>query len=66
MRTKQLLLLLLAIGLTGSGCQPSGSGPLGPGQVLPPLQAEGWFNGSAPTPSDLLGQVVVIQCWAYW
>ncbi len=61
----------LAAAVLATGCSPSSTSnrtsqrllPTGP---LPPLQAEGWLLGAAPTSADLAGHVVVVQCWAYW
>ncbi|HEY2837788.1 MAG TPA: TlpA disulfide reductase family protein [Pirellulales bacterium] len=36
------------------------------GKPFPPLMAEGWFNGEAPTPEELKGQVFVVDVWASW
>ncbi len=34
--------------------------------AAPPMKAEGWFNGQAPTEEDLAGKVVVVDVWASW
>jgi thiol-disulfide isomerase/thioredoxin len=41
-------------------------GGLGHGSPLPPIRAEGWLNGSRPTPDSLKGKVLVIDAWAHW
>ncbi len=33
---------------------------------LPPINAAGWLNGSAPKPGELEGKVLVIDAWASW
>lgn len=33
---------------------------------VPEIRAEGWFNGPAPTPESLHGQVIVLDAWASW
>ena len=67
--TRALQSLVLGITLTSLSCSPSPSESrslLGPGQLLPQLQAEGWLNGTAPSNEALIGRVVVIDCWAFW
>lgn len=32
----------------------------------PEIKAAGWLNGSAPSPEDLKGKVIVLDAWAYW
>ena len=61
--------LLIGITLTLSGCGPTryeSTSLLGPGEMLPTLQAEGWLNGPALSGETLTGRVIVIDCWAYW
>jgi thiol-disulfide isomerase/thioredoxin len=41
-------------------------GGLGPGSSMPPIQAAGWINGTAPSPESLKGKVLVVDAWAYW
>jgi thiol-disulfide isomerase/thioredoxin len=36
------------------------------GMKLPELAVAGWFNGPGPTPADLAGKIVAIDCWATW
>ncbi|MDZ4687511.1 MAG: TlpA disulfide reductase family protein [Planctomycetaceae bacterium] len=36
------------------------------GQTLPALGVEGWINGPGPTSSELSGQIVVVDVWAFW
>ncbi|VAX39268.1 hypothetical protein MNBD_PLANCTO02-2308 [hydrothermal vent metagenome] len=36
------------------------------GKPFPPLKAEGWINGNAPTTNDLKGKVLVIDAFAHW
>ena len=33
---------------------------------MPPIRAEGWLNGSRPTPESLKGKVLVVDAWAHW
>jgi len=35
-------------------------------KVSPPIQAEGWLNGEAPTTESLEGKVVLMHAWATW
>lgn len=41
-------------------------GGLGAGNAFPPLRAEGWLNGSRPSPDGLKGKVLVVDAWGYW
>jgi thiol-disulfide isomerase/thioredoxin len=41
-------------------------GGLGEGSVFPPIRAEGWLNGSRPSPDSLRGKVLVVDAWAHW
>ena len=41
-------------------------GPLGVGATPPAILAEGWLNGTAPSESELVGKVIVVDVWAYW
>jgi thiol-disulfide isomerase/thioredoxin len=41
-------------------------GGLGEGKLMPPIRAEGWLNGSRPTPDSLKGKVLVVDAWAHW
>uniref|UniRef100_A0A7C2JX58 TlpA family protein disulfide reductase n=1 Tax=Schlesneria paludicola TaxID=360056 RepID=A0A7C2JX58_9PLAN len=36
------------------------------GLKLPPLKAQGWLNGVAPTADELSGEVLLINIWAFW
>ena len=36
------------------------------GVSAPPIVADGWLNGRAPTEDELRGKVVVIEAWATW
>jgi len=36
------------------------------GQTFPPLEVQGWFNGTAPTQDELQGQVLFVDAWAFW
>ena len=36
------------------------------GKPSPPIVAEGWLNGEAPTPESLAGKVVLMHAWATW
>ena len=36
------------------------------GQPLPALSGSGTINGHLPSPEDLKGKVVVVNCWATW
>jgi peroxiredoxin len=42
--------------------EPSTAG-LRPGEIAPPIAAEGWLNGDAPGPEDLAGRVIVLDAW---
>jgi thiol-disulfide isomerase/thioredoxin len=51
------------------GCRTDLGAPTGllkPGKPFPPLVAEGWFNGDAPTPEELKGEIYVVDIWASW
>ena len=41
-------------------------GGLGPGSLMPKIEAAGWINGNAPSPESLKGKVLVVDAWAYW
>jgi thiol-disulfide isomerase/thioredoxin len=41
-------------------------GGLGKGNAFPTLRAEGWLNGSRPSPDSLKGKVLVVDAWGYW
>ncbi len=41
-------------------------GGLAAGEPLPAIRAEGWLNGSRPTPESLKGKVLVVDAWAHW
>ncbi len=41
-------------------------GGLAAGNTLPAIRAEGWLNGSRPTPESLKGKVLVVDAWAHW
>ena len=36
------------------------------GKQFAPIEALGWINGSAPTPEDLKGKILVVDAWAFW
>lgn len=36
------------------------------GTPMPPIKAQGWLNGDAPTPAELANKVLVIDAWASW
>jgi thiol-disulfide isomerase/thioredoxin len=63
---------LLCLGaLLLPGCRPAPTPPGDPapppiGIACPPLTAAGWVNGPAPSPSDISGHLVVIDCWGHW
>jgi hypothetical protein len=40
--------------------------PLTPGDKAPPFAAEGWLNGSPPTPGADGARVIVADLWALW
>jgi len=40
--------------------------PLPPGQPLPELEVEGWINGPPSETAVSAGNILVIECWAYW
>ncbi len=67
-----LLLVVIAIALVSLTFsmflkqQVEPRGGLGKGEPMPPIRAEGWINGSRPTPDKLKGKVLVIDAWAYW
>src|SRR6267154_2320406 len=42
--------------------EPSTAG-LRPGEIAPPIGAEGWLNGTAPRPEDRAGRVIVLDAW---
>lgn len=53
----------------GQGCPTDLGAPnalLKPGKPFPPLVADGWFNGAAPTPEELKGEIYVVDVWASW
>src|SRR5580693_9229518 len=41
-------------------------GGLAAGEPLPAIRAEGWLNGTRPTPESLKGKVLVVDAWAHW
>lgn len=43
---------------------PSSNLPLG--VAAPPIQAAGWLQGTAPSPDELKGRVVVLDAFGYW
>jgi thiol-disulfide isomerase/thioredoxin len=67
-----LLLVVIAIALVSMTFsmflhqQVAPRGGLGKGSSLPPIRAEGWLNGSRPTPDSLKGKVLVVDAWAHW
>jgi hypothetical protein len=40
--------------------------PLPPGQPLPEFAVEGWINGPPSKAAGSNGNILVIECWAYW
>lgn len=73
----KLFLAMIAVGLGGFLLTRAllDSGPTIPklhdgistvGQNFPPLEVQGWFNGTPPTPESLRGQVLFVDAWAYW
>jgi len=60
------ILLATVIQKTGSdgplGRRPKDGLPVG--EIAPPIRAQGWINGDAPTPEELAGQVYVVDMWA--
>lgn len=40
--------------------------PLGAGDVAPPFDAPGWFNGAAPAPAGAGARVTVVDLWTLW
>jgi thiol-disulfide isomerase/thioredoxin len=50
-------------GMVLCGCERGG---ILPGTPPPPLKAEGWLQGEAPTWEKLRGRVVVLEAWAHW
>ncbi|HXY35400.1 MAG TPA: TlpA disulfide reductase family protein [Planctomycetaceae bacterium] len=67
-----LLLAVIAIALVSLTFsmflhqQVAPRGGLGQGSVFPPIRAEGWLNGTRPTPDSLKGKVFVVDAWAHW
>jgi thiol-disulfide isomerase/thioredoxin len=67
-----LLLVVIAIALVSLTFsmflhkQVEPRGGLGAGQPMPPIRAEGWINGSRPTPESLKGKILVVDAWAHW
>jgi thiol-disulfide isomerase/thioredoxin len=67
-----LLLVVIAIALVSLTFsmflrqQVAPRGGLGEGKPFPPVRAEGWLNGSRPTPDSLKGKVLVVDAWAHW
>ena len=59
------LLMLLVVAIAGCELPSTSSATVQVGTPLPPLAAEGWI-GQEPSAEELKGQVVVVQCWAYW
>lgn len=58
---------LMVAFLLFAGCRVKQSGgTLARGVSSPPLVAEGWLNGTAPSQSDLAGKVILVDVWAYW
>lgn len=60
-----LALAVIAVGLSWflKQQQPLTLIPKGP---MPPIRADGWLNGEAPTKESLAGKIVVICVWATW
>lgn len=46
--------------------KPEQTGGVGPGEVFPEIQADGWINGEPPSKSELAGHIVVVDVWASW
>jgi thiol-disulfide isomerase/thioredoxin len=67
-----LLLVVIAIALVSLTFsmflrqQVAPRGGLGAGSPFPPIRAEGWLNGSRPSPDSLKGKVLVVDAWAHW
>jgi thiol-disulfide isomerase/thioredoxin len=67
-----LLLVVIAIALVSLTFsmflrqQVAPRGGLGSGSQFPPIRAEGWLNGSRPSPDSLTGKVLVVDAWAHW
>jgi thiol-disulfide isomerase/thioredoxin len=67
-----LLLVVIAIALVSMTFsmflrqQVAPRGGLSKGNPLPPIRAEGWLNGSRPSPDSLKGKVLVVDAWAHW
>jgi thiol-disulfide isomerase/thioredoxin len=67
-----LLLVVIAIALVSMTFsmflrqQVAPRGGLGRGKPMPPIRAEGWLNGSRPSPDSLKGKVLVVDAWAHW
>jgi thiol-disulfide isomerase/thioredoxin len=67
-----LLLVVIAIALVSLTFsmflrqQVAPRGGLASGNVFPPIRAEGWINGSRPSPDSFKGKVLVVDAWAYW
>lgn len=65
-RTTRGIDVALVATLVVVGCMQPPSRLLVAGMPLPPLEAEGWLNGDAPTAANLQGKVVVLDAWAHW
>lgn len=64
--------LLVIVGMF-VGCGTGGpdgpgdaDGPLGVGATPPKILSDGWLNGTAPSESELVNKVVVVNVWAHW
>lgn len=74
MRSARRLLLplsLLIVLLTLVGCRrnspPAAQQAPQLNALLPPLRADGWLNGQPPPQAATnSGQLMIIDCWAYW
>lgn len=59
-----LVALVCLVGLVLFRRGPSSNIPLG--IPAPAIQAAGWMQGTAPTPEELKGRVVVLDAFGYW
>jgi len=63
------IIIAVAVGLGALflfGWDAGDTASLEPGVRMPPLMATSWINGHPPSDSEMLGQVVVIDCFATW
>ena len=68
MKRRLQFVALLALAACWAGCESAGrpSALIEVGERAPAIEAVGWVNGAPPSSEELLGQVVVIDCWATW